>query len=226
MFSGFYVYCRIWHGFTEHFPHFDELNSFPDDKIVLEIETRALNWLRSNNPTVRKRYQAERAGIQEVRSKPRPGEAVHAGLSPLAIKLDERLNALQSEELTQLAEKLQLEPQGSETLIRMALLQVLYPRLCRKESRDATIAILPLSFGTCFPVPERLATTVKRNIRGEHSDPLPIRIMRYARWMDSTKDRLGGLTPSDKLYLGRLPNEDLLMPGLVSGMMLYAKARR
>ncbi len=208
--SGYYVYCRAWLGFTDGFPFFDELNPYSDDKIVPEIELRALTWLRSNKPQVRKAYREERTRLQEVFSKLLPGEAVQPGSSPLTRKLTARLDTLSSEELTQLAEKLQVESRGSKTQIWRALFETLHARLSNPESRGPTIDLLPPSFGLfSFPEPERLTTQVKRAMRGERSNPLAVRITRLARWTDETVRRLGGLSRTRTLYLGWLENEEL-----------------
>ena len=79
--------------------------------------------------------------------------------------------------------------------LREAVFNFLYPLLVKQESRQEALELLPRSFQDIYSIPERVVTTVKRNIRGKHSDLLAIRIMRYARWMDGAKNRLGGWSP-------------------------------
>jgi hypothetical protein len=50
-------------GFTEKFPHFDDLNALPDEIIYLELERRALAWLRENRAEVKDRIRKERERV-------------------------------------------------------------------------------------------------------------------------------------------------------------------
>jgi hypothetical protein len=64
--TGFYIYCRVWIGFSETFPWFEELNPLPDEKLVEELNGRARSWLRQNKPVVKKRYPEEHDALREL----------------------------------------------------------------------------------------------------------------------------------------------------------------
>jgi hypothetical protein len=64
--SGSYIYCRNWTGFTDKFPFYDELNSLPDDLIAMQLDSKALAWLRDNRAAVKAHHRERKKRYLEA----------------------------------------------------------------------------------------------------------------------------------------------------------------
>jgi hypothetical protein len=210
--NGFYIYCRVWVGFSETFPWFEELNPLPDEKIVEELNGRTRSWLRENTLAVKRRYRGEKRALGELATKLRSqrfGYAIH-GVPNMdmyeKMVLTEYLAGLDRKSLMEEASRCGIQLALTDQELRAAILAV-------KEAEH-----LQRGFKRRELENERNAQdvrdqfNVKKRVRGDRkATSLETRIARVAGWTNQDIRRfIVGISPTPRLLLRWVGSNDEL----------------
>lgn len=201
--TGYFVFCRIWNGFSDSFPWFEELNPLSDDELVEQLRIKTREWFRANKTGLRERYREKRKKVEE--------EMQHLGrcsvvrgvptLGPFKQReIAEVFNLFDHDTLIRLCADNDLQLAGTDEELRRRFLAFYEEDYQKREiERQRAQRRRDMEWAK-----HRNRPNIRLLLRGKRKGfPFEIRVARLAGWFFENTNQFGGISPTPKLMLVR-----------------------